>query len=297
MARHPSFVPLVATVVGIGLFSLMDAFMKSASIAVGAYSALLLRNAIGLALVGPVWAAGGGRWPDRTVLRIHLIRGVVVAFMALTFFFALVRLPLAEGIAISFIAPLLALYLATILLGEKLRPSAIAAALLGLAGTLVIVGGRIGRERMTEDAQIGLAAIVVSAFLYAWNLVLQRQQALVARPLEVATFQNAIVALLLVMGAPFLLVLPDASALRDIAAGSVLSVSALIVLSWAYARAEAQVLVPVEYTGFLWAALFGWLFFGERVTATTVGGAALIVAGCWIAARGQPPDAPEQAAF
>lgn len=288
MPRHPSLLPLVATLVGIGLFSLMDAFMKSASIAVGAYSALLLRSAIGLLLIAPAWWWGSRKWPARDVLRIHIIRGIVAAFMALTFFFALVRLPLAEAIAISFVAPLVALYLASLTLGETIRPSAIWAALLGLAGTLVIVGGRIGREAMTDDALAGLAAIGISALLYAWNLVLQRQQALVAKPVEIATFQNAIVGLVLLLGAPFLLVWPDVAALRDIAAGAALAVAAAMILSWAYARAEAQVLVPIEYTGFLWAALFGWLFFAEEVTPSTVAGAVMIVIGCWIAARAPP---------
>lgn len=288
MARHHSFIPLVATVAGIGLFSLMDAFMKSASIAVGAYSALLLRSAIGFAIIAPVWWLGGHAWPSRNILRIHLIRGVVVAFMALTFFFALVRLPLAEAIAISFVSPLMALYLASLTLGERIRPRAIGAALLGLAGTLVIVGGRIGREAMTEDAMIGLGSIAISAMLYAWNLVLQRQQALVARPVEVAAFQNAVVGLVLVTAAPALFVWPEADALRDIAAGAALAVAAAMMLSWAYAKAEAQVLVPIEYSGFLWAAFFGWLFFAEHVTLATVVGAVLIVIGCWIATRASP---------
>ena len=52
-----------------------------------------------------------------------------------------------------------------------------------------------------------------------------------------------------------------------------------------YARAETQSLVPIEYTGFLWASLFGWLFFREAVSVPTLIGAALIVAGCWIATR------------
>jgi S-adenosylmethionine uptake transporter len=56
-------------------------------------------------------------------------------------------------------------------------------------------------------------------------------------------------------------------------------------LSWGYARAEAQALVPIEYTGFAWAALFGWLLFGEPVSWATVAGVTLIVAACWISAR------------
>lgn len=280
--------PILVTVAGIALFAAMDAFMKSASIVVGAYSALLLRTAIGLAVVAPFWLGLGGRWPARRVLRIHLKRGIVVAFMALTFFFALVRLPLAEAIALSFVAPLIALYLAAILLGETIERRAVVAALLGLAGVVVIVIGKLGTQELDRDALLGLSAMAFSTLLYAWNLVIQREQALVARPLEVATFQNGIVALTLLPLAPLLFVTPEAAALRDIGAAALLATGAAIALAWAYARAEAQVLLPIEYSAFLWAALFGWLFFREELGPGTVAGAALIVIGCWIAARRRP---------
>ena len=42
------------------------------------------------------------------------------------------------------------------------------------------------------------------------------------------------------------------------------------------ARAEAQVLVPMEYSGFLWAVLFGWLFFAEQVSPFTIAGSSTI---------------------
>lgn len=294
-AEHP-LLPIAATFVAIGLLSLMDAFMKSAAIAVGAYSALLVRAVIGVALVGPAWRLTGGRWPAREVVRIHLIRGVVVAAMAFTFFFSLVRLPLAQAIAISFVAPLIALWLAALLLGETIGRKAVAAALLGLAGVLVILGSKVFRETMDEGAAIGIAAVLLSALLYAWNLILQRQQALVARPLEVGTFQNSVVLLTLLAFAPFFLVLPDAAALRDIAISAVLSTGGAVILSWAYGRAEAQVLVPIEYSGFLWAVAFGWLFFREAVTPGTLVGAGLIVVGCWIAARRDRAVPTEQAA-
>jgi len=266
----------------------MDAAIKGAALEIGAYSAYFLRCVIGFVIIAPIWRARGGKWPERAVLKIHLLRGVVVAFMGWTFFISLVRLPLAEAIALSFIAPLIALYLAAVLLGEKIERRAIIAALLGLAGVLVIIGGKIGGERMSDAALLGLIALLLSAVLYAWNLVLQRQQALVASPMEVSTFQNGVVTLVLGLGAPLLLVLPEGKVWLDITLGAALAVGAAIMLSWAYARAEAQVLVPIEYTGFLWASLFGWWFFGEQVTLTTALGALLIVIGCWISTRRRP---------
>ncbi|WP_394729821.1 DMT family transporter [Altererythrobacter sp. GH1-8] len=291
MTRNPALLPLLATIIGIGFFSAMDAVMKSAALAVGAFSAYFLRCAIGVCLAAPIWALTNLRWPERHVLRIHLTRGVVGAFMGLSFFYAIVRLPLAEAIALSFISPLIALYLAAILLGERVEQKAIVAAMLGLIGVIIIVGGRIGRERMTEDAALGLAALFLSALLYAWNLILQRQQALVASPIEVSVFQNGIAGSVLLLGTPLLLVIPqDHTVWIDLVSGAVLTILAVLFLSWAYARAEAQVLVPIEYTGFLWAALFGWLMFDEMVTPATVAGAVLIVIGCWIATRQTPPE-------
>lgn len=288
MNSRSALAPVLATVIGIGLFSAMDAYMKGAALAVGAYSAVLLRNVAGTLLVLPWWLWNGRKIPARATLRVHVKRSAVVAVMALAFFFSLTRLPLAEAIALSFIAPLIALYLAALLLGETVERKAVIGAVLGLGGVVVIVGSKLGRETLTEDMLVGLAALLFSALLYAWNLVIQREQALIAGPGEVAFFQSGLVALALLPGAPFLLQWPDQAALAQIGTGAVLAVGALLTLTWAYARAEAQVLVPVEYTGFLWAALFGWLMFAEPLTGGTVAGTVLIVIGCWIATRKRP---------
>lgn len=290
MSRSPLPLPVLAALVAVALLSLMDALMKGAALAVGAYSAAFLRAAVGLALAAPLWRLRGGRWPRREVLRVHLLRGVCGAFMGLTFFYALTKLPIAETIAISFIAPLLALWLAALFLGERIRREAIIAAVLGLAGTVVIVGGRLGSASFTEDTAWGLAAIVTSALLYAANLVIARHQAQMAKPLEISVFHSGVAAAVFVLAAPWLLRLPDAHATLLIGGSAVLTVMGSIAFAWAYARAEAQVLVPMEYSGFLWASLFGWLFFAEHVTATTLFGTALIVLGCWLAARRKEPE-------
>jgi S-adenosylmethionine uptake transporter len=284
MKPRPHLLPHLVMLMAIALFSVMDATMKHASIAVGAYSATFLRSLVGLSLVLPLWLHDGARWPDRPVLVIHIKRGLVGAATATSFFYALVRLPLAEAIAISFIAPLIALFLAALLLTEKIGRQAIGASLMGLAGVLVIAAGKLDQHEMHPEAVRGIAAVLISASLYAWYLILQRQQAQVAGPREVAVFQTAVAGLALGLGSPWLLQLPGTLVWGSITASAVLGVTALMLASWAYGRAETQALVPLEYSAFLWAALIGWLAFGEAVTLPTVLGAALIVAGCWIAA-------------
>jgi drug/metabolite transporter (DMT)-like permease len=289
MRDHP-LLPYAVTLAAVGLFSLMDALMKGAALAVGAYSALLLRNAIGLALIAPLWLTARGGRPTPAAMRVHITRGIVAAAMAFTFFWGIARIPLAEGIALSFVAPLIALYLAAILLGERVQPGAVAASLAGLAGVAVIAFGRAGTGGWSEETGWGTVSVLVSSILYAWNLVLQRQQALAARPVEVATFQTGIVLLVLLLFAPVAFTFPDSSAWPAIAGSAVLALTAVLLLAWSYARAEAQALVPLEYSGFLWAALFGWLFFAEGVTWPVLIGAGLIVGACWIAAPRKPPE-------
>lgn len=286
MSRHHPLLPFFAVALGMATFSIMDALMKSASLAVGAYNAMLFRSLIGLVLMLPLWAWGGGRWPDTPALRLHAMRGAISAAMATSFFWGLMRMPLAEAIALSFIAPLIALYLAAVMLGEKIGSKAIGASLLGLAGVAVIGGARLGGEDFGPDAAWGIGAILLSAVLYAFNLIFQRKQAQIASPQEVALFQTLFVTLFLGLFAPWLAEVPSLRALADISGGAVLAMVSLMVISWGYGRAETQVLLPIEYTAFIWAALLGWLMFDEAVGPATVAGVILIVIGCWIAARG-----------
>ena len=283
-ARHPHLLPFLAAFAGVGVLALMDAQMKAASLAVGVYTASLLRSLLAAAMIAPVYLVQKTEWPHRKVMRLHVERGVVSAFMALSFFYALTKLPIAEAIAISFMAPLLALYFAHLLLGESIGRSAIGASVLGLIGTLVIVSGRLGRTQVEDDVMLGLASLFVSALLYAYNFVVIRKQSQLAGPVEVATFHAGVSGLVQLLAAPFLFALPDAGSVAVIAGAAVLTVAGSMAVAWAYARAEAQVLVPVEYTGFVWAALFGWLFFREAVTVPTLIGVVLIVFASWIAA-------------
>ena len=79
--------------------------------------------------------------------------------------------------------------------------------------------------------------------------------------------------------------LPAPEAWWKIGVAAVLAVGSLFLLGWAYAHAEAGFLATTEYTSFVYAAVLGWLCFGEQVAPTTFAGAGVIVAACLYAAR------------
>ncbi len=287
---HDPLTAFFVGVVGIALFSGMDAVMKGLVLAIGTFATMFWRNLVGVGMSGALYLGRGARWPSPSTMRLHVGRGALSAVMGFLFFWGLARVPLAQAIALAFIAPLIALYLAAVMLKETVGGRTVGASLVAFVGVLVIFFGQAQADHGRE-APIGSIAILASAVCYALNIIMMRQQALVAGPTEIAFFQSVTVTLILAAFIPFVGVqIPGAGEWPWILFAAVLAISSLLILSWAYARAEASYLAATEYTAFLWAALFGWLVFDEALSPFTLAGAAMIVAGCILAAR-KPADA------
>jgi len=288
--HHPPLTAFLVGVLGIALFSGMDAVMKGLVIAIGTIATMFWRNLIGIGLSGALYLPRRNGWPSASTMRIHLARGLLSTGMGFLFFWGLARVPLAQAIALAFIAPLIALYLASLMLKETVGRRTVAASMIAFAGVVVIFVGQAQAD-LGREALVGSLAILVSAALYALNIILMRQQALVADPLEITFFQSVIVTASLLLIVPFVgIAAPPSPVWPAILLAAVLAITSLLLLSWAYARAEASYLAATEYTSFLWAALFGWMLFDESVSPYTLAGAALIVAGCILAAR-RPEEA------
>jgi len=285
LTARPIVTPALAFAVaalGIGLFSVMDAFMKSLVLAIGVYNGLFWRTAVSTGLGALLWRRSGAGWPAGPTLRVHLARGGVTAAMALLFFWGLARVPMARAITLSYIAPLLALLLGAVLLGERVGARVVLGSVAALGGVLVVL---LGNGTQGDASAQGAAAILASALLYAVNLVLARMQAQAAGPGEIAFFQSGIVTLVLLAAAPWLAIVPEAALWPRIVVAACLATGSLALLGWAYAHGDTGFLATTEYTSFLYAAVLGWLVFGERVTPWTLAGAAIIVAACLVAAR------------
>ncbi|HET9810688.1 MAG TPA: DMT family transporter [Sphingomicrobium sp.] len=288
--RHSPLVAFLVGMTGIALFSGMDAVMKGLVLAIGTITTMFWRNLVGIGLSGILYLPRRSEWPSAATIRIHLARGLLSTLMGFLFFWGIGRVPLAQAVALAFIAPLIALYLATLLLDEQVGKRTLAGSLIAFCGVVVIFIGQ-ARAELGRDAVIGSVAILASAVLYALNIVIMRRQALVAGPLEISFFQSLIVTAALLAVLPFAgMTPPPAATWPTLILAASLAITSMLLLSWAYARAEASYLATTEYTAFLWAMLFGWLFFHERVSLFTLGGACLIVAGCILAAR-KPAEA------
>ena len=285
VAQHP-IKAFATTLVAVGALSIMDAVMKGLVIAMGIVAVSVWRAAANFLISAVLYLPRSLAWPSRSTMRIHVLRGIVVTVMAGLFFWGIGRVPLAQAIALTFIAPLIALLLAGAILDEQVGRRSIAGSCVAFGGVIVIVVGQ-ARGGLGRDVLLGSAAIVGSALCYAVNIVMMRQQALAARPLEINFFQSLVVGVLWLCVAAVggLPALPTGHWLWIVVA-ALLSTGGGLLYSWAYARAQASYLAVTEYSAFLWASALGWLIFREHLSIYTLAGAALIVAGSLIAVRG-----------
>jgi len=185
-----------------------------------------------------------------------------------------------------------------LILHEQIDRRTVFASVIALFGAGIVAGGRLNGDYSLELGQ-GILAVLCSTILYAYNLVLQRRQALLATPVEIGFFQNLTIILVFGALAPIRAEVPSRTIAPQLFAASILGLSSLLIMSWAYARAPASTLLPVEYTAFAWAALLGWAFFSEAITLTTLLGTSMIVTGCLVAAwqTGSTVDPSEQSAL
>ena len=223
-------------------------------------------------------------WPRWEAWRFHTMRGAVHLLAAGGFFFALTQLALAEATVMGFTAALMIAPIARILLGEKFGAVSVGAAVIGFAGAAVALsgGGHAGPE--DGNRMLGIASVFISAIAYATSVVLLRMRAQREDTLTIVMLANVMPALI---GLPFMFAVDPIPAVSQIPIYAALGLFGLTVwwlMTIAYGRAPAQKIAPLEYTGLIWSALFGWLLFGEIPGWRLYLGAAIIIAACMMVA-------------
>ena len=290
--------PILLYIIGIAIFCAMDAVMKLLVAGNSAIVATLWRYLSAIFFTGLIWIGAGRPRITLEMLPVHILRGGVLALSATLFFWSLGVLPLAQAVTIAFIAPLLIPPIASLVLKERMQSGNVLAGIIGFAGVVVAVG--FDPSTLSNEKLLGVGAILVSAFAYAITVVLMRMRAAKDGP-AVLSLLGAIFPAMAIL--PFALMVGPASAIVPqgetwlwVLLAGFFGAIALQCLARAYARVEAQVLAPFEYTALVWAALYGWLFFSEPVSLRIWAGAFIIACACLWQTRKQPSIAPSNPA-
>jgi drug/metabolite transporter (DMT)-like permease len=267
----PAGIALVCA--GMLCLSVNDALAKWLGAFYSPLQIIFLRAVVGLPLAAAVVLGVRGRAAFATRHPVlHLVRGAMYVAAAFTFFLGLQHLPLAEATAIAFASPILVTGLSALLLKESVGPRRWAAVLAGFAGVLIIV--RPGSESFQPAALLPLA----SALLYALVMISARR---IGASESMWTMMFYVIAGPLLFSAfmvPLVWRVPAWEHMPYFVAIAVFGTAAITLISQGFRVAPAAVVAPFDYTGLIWAALFGWMFWREVPDLWTVAGAAVIAA-------------------
>ena len=284
---------VVAMLIAVGLFSLMDGGLKHLSAHYPPMQVAAIRglSALPLVVAWVLWTGAAGtlwriRWP------LHLLRGALSIGMLAAFAYALGRMPLTGAYALFFIAPLLITALSVPLLGEAVGPRRWAAIGVGLIGVLVVL-------RPSGDGVLTWAgvAVLVSAAGYALSAITVRVLHRTDSAQSMVFWMTAMTA----AGAGALAV-PAWVALRPedawvIAAVGVTGFAGQVAITEAFRAGEASVIAPFEYSALAWGLGLDWLIWQALPDGWTFVGAGIVVAsGLYLIHRervrgGEPPVA------
>lgn len=298
MPRASSLVAYVQVAAGIGALCVMDALVKYLALRHGVPLTTFARYGSGVLIALVVWQLQGRPGLAPGGLRAHLLRGSLIAAMALLFFWALTLLSLALALTLAFVGPLLVPPLAALFLKERMQPRFVLAGVIGFGGVVVAAGGPslLDGPDLAGTRLLAVAAAVGAAFLYALSALVLRAR---------AASDGATVITLMGAGVPALILSPTLIGAGPVGAADLALMlgTGLVgnigvqLIARGYVHLEAQASAVMEFTGLPWAALLGWMIFAEPVAPTTIAGALIIAGACLWATRPEPapikaPPAP-----
>lgn len=227
-----------------------------------------------LALAAIYWPRHGGALVATNRTGLVILRGVCLAASSLFVGLALTRMPVAETISIVFLAPFAAMILSVPLLGEKVGPLGWGAALAGFAGVLLVANPGNGLDSLGVLYALACAAATVGYYL------LSRLLARTESTMAMLFFTALVGAWLFGAWLPFSLHGPVPQG-ADMLIFVVFGLGATLghyLFTAAFRVAPASVLAPVNYVHIAFAAVVGWMVFGDVPSAMSFAGMGLVVA-------------------
>jgi drug/metabolite transporter (DMT)-like permease len=284
---------------GVLVFSLQDAIIKQVSGAYPLTQVVSIRALVSAPiLLFLVQREVGWRALHGPRMGLLTVRALIMLGAYTAYYMAFPALPLADAVALYFTVPLFVTALAGPMLGERASWKVWAAVMLGFAGVLIMLQPGSG---LFEPAAL---LSLLSAALYGTAMLMARRFGQDLSASVMSFYQNGVFFLgaLVIALCTQLLGVVDARhpslaflvrpwvlpSLMDgllIASCGVVAAAGTMLLTSAYRVARASTVTPFEYTGILWAPLWGFLFFAEVPRSSTVIGAVVIVVAGLLALR------------
>jgi drug/metabolite transporter (DMT)-like permease len=264
---------IIALVIGMAGYTVNDALVKLVAQSYPVGEVIFIRGILTTLLLGAI-ILGAGLLPDmrRATDRHVVARAIADGLASVLYIVALARMQMADLAAVLLLTPLLLTAMAVLFYGEIVGWRRWTAVAVGFGGTLFIV--------KPTPAMFDAWALValVAAFASASRDLLTRQTDQTI-PTLILTLMGSIAVtiggLMLVVTEEWRMLASRDLALLAVAAGFLAFGTYFVAL--AYRGVDISVVAPFRYTLLLWAAIAGFLVFGELPDRWAAFGALLIV--------------------
>ncbi len=228
------------------------------------------RNFLGLMLLMPwLWSNGiGAIKTDK--LRFHCMRAGVGVTAMYCLYYSWANLPLAEAALLKQTAPFFIPIIALIWLKEQVAVTTRLAILVGFCGVCFVISPSGG----TLNTAVIIA--LFGAMLGGLAKVTIRRMASTEPSPRIVFYFALLTSLISAPAAAMNWHTPDLPTLLLLILMAAFSTAAQLLLSRAYALAPAGRLGPFTYSSVAFAAVLGWLFWGELMELHTLVGVVLI---------------------
>ena len=217
-------------------------------------------------------------WSDKPKLQI--LRGLILLFANICFFYAISVISLAKALTLAFIAPLIVTAFSPLLLGEKVGLRRWTAVIIGFTGSLIVI-----RPGFVEINLASLSALG-TGFLYGFYLIITRKLSTSDNPLLTLLITGAVGAVLVSLVIPFYWVKPTFNQWSLMAGIGIFACIGHIFLILSLKYADASKLAPLGYTEIIPNVMIGYYFFNELPDNWTyIGLFIIILSGLYIAWR------------
>ncbi|MCB2045491.1 MAG: DMT family transporter [Novosphingobium sp.] len=222
-----------------------------------------------------VWLGSRGNLSSLRTPRFgaHLRRAILGTVGMSLMFGSFVVLPLAEATTLNFTVPLFATILAIFMLKDRVGYWRWSALIVGFGGVLVIAQPGHGHLPLA-GAALGLSG----AFMIALLSILVKDLNRTDQPLTIVFWFAAIGAPMMALSLPFVMTGHDSAAWLLLLGIGVIGTIGQLMLTLSLRLGSVSSVTVMDYSGLIWATLFGWIIWDHLPPATTWLGAPLIVA-------------------
>jgi len=217
-------------------------------------------------------------WTDKP--KLQLVRGLILLFANISFFYAISVISLAKALTLAFIAPLIVTAFSPMLLGEKVGVRRWTAVIIGFVGSLVVIRPGFVELNLASFSALG------TGVMYGFYLIITRKLSTSDNPL-LTLLLTGVVGLVAVSGAmPFVWVNPSLSQWSMMVSIGIFACVGHLFLILSLKYADASKLAPFSYFEIITNITIGYYFFSDFPDNWTFLGLAIIViSGIYISRR------------